>query len=117
MLSEKEIQHKINHEIIVDCYDEFDVSTAWHCFIEERLRFPFKATAKLKKRDGRIEKKEVKVVGLADNEEGFMNNDFYLEIETRGQYISIIPYSKSSNIKASPEILEAFVIWDYWIRR
>ena len=114
MLSKKEIQYKIDYEIIVDCYDEYEMSAGWYCFMEEAIRFPFQATIKLEKRDGVIETKEVEIVGLSSDEEGFMNNDFDLEIEN-GQYIQTISYSELSNIKASAETLEAFRIWEYWI--
>lgn len=78
MLTEEEIQHKIDYEIIVDCYDEIEVSMSWYYFMEENIEFPFKATALLKKRDGSIEKKEVKITALASDEEGFLNRDFDL---------------------------------------
>lgn len=84
--------------------------------MEEAVKFPFRATAKLKKRNGRIEQKEVKITGLASKEEGFMNRDFDLEFEA-GEYINTIAYSKLSKIKASPETMDAFRIWNYWISK
>ena len=52
MLSKEEMQHKIADEIIVDCHDEYEVSMEWYYFMEESLKFPFNAKAKLKNKDG-----------------------------------------------------------------
>lgn len=116
MLTEEAIKYKIDYEIIVDCYDEYEVSMGWYYFMEETVKFPFRATAKFKKRNGSIEQKEIEIIGLASDEEGFMKNDFDLEIEV-GEHISTIAYSKLSNIKASQETIDAFTIWNHWISR
>lgn len=115
MLTKKEMQHKIDYEIIVDCYDETEVAMGWLVYLEDHIAFPFTATAQLKKTDGTTVQKKVKVVGLADHEEGITGKDFNLEIEA-GEYISTIAFSKLSRIKASAETLETFAIWKYWIR-
>ncbi len=116
MLTREEIQQKIDYEIIVDCHDEIEVSMGWYYFMEEAIKFPFRAVAGIKKRDGSIEKKEVTITGLASDEEGFMNNDFDLEMEQSG-YIANIAFSKLNSIKASSVTLEAFKIWNYWIAK
>ena len=116
MLSEKEIKYKIDYEIIVDCYDEYEVSMGWYYFMEETIEFPFRATAKLKKLNGSIEQKEIEIIGLASDEEGFIKNDFDLEIEA-GEHVGTIAYSKLSSVKASPETMEAFTIWNHWVSK
>lgn len=112
MLTDEEMQEKIDYEIIVDAYDEYEQSMGWFYFFEETLEFPFMATAQLKKRDGTMESKRVKLVGLASKEEDFMNSDFNLEME-QGQYLRPVAYSALSDVKASDETLEAFQIWDF----
>lgn len=114
MLTKEEMQYKIDYEIIVDCYDEIEVSMGWYYFMEENLNFPFKATVPLKKRNGSLETKEVKITGLASDEEGFTNRDFNLEMEN-GDYRYPIAYSRLSHVKAEPETREAFQIWNYWL--
>ncbi|TXK36898.1 hypothetical protein FVR03_16535 [Pontibacter qinzhouensis] len=115
MLTKEEIQHKIDYEIIVDCYDETEVSMGWYYFFEENLEFPFKATVPLRKKDGSTEIKVVKVVALASDEEGITDNDFELEIEN-GEYLMDVSYSELTNIKASAQTREAFQIWDFWVK-
>lgn len=116
MLTDEEMQYKIDYEIIVDAYDEYEQSMGWYYFFEETIDFPFTAMAQLKKRDGTIESKRVKIVGLSSKEEDFMNDDFNLEME-QGQYIRPIAYSALSDIRAADETLEAFQIWDFAWRR
>lgn len=114
-LTKEEIQNKIDYEIIVDCYDEYEVSMGWYYYMEETLEFPFTATAQVKKRDGSLEKREVIITGLASDEEGFLSRDFNLEMEN-GELLVSIAYSKLSQIKASTPTLEAFQIWNYWVK-
>lgn len=116
MLTEEEMQYKIDYEIIVDAYDEYEQSMGWFYFFEECLEFPFTALAQLKKRDGTLESKRVKLTGMASKEEDFMNNDFNLEME-QGQYLRPVAYSALSDIRASEETREAFQIWDFYWRR
>ncbi len=116
MLTKKEMPYKIDDEIIVDCYDETEVSMGWYYFMEETLKFPFKATVSLQKRDGSTESKEVKITGLASDEAGFTNKDFNLEIEN-GEYRYTVAYSQLSHLKASAETRDALRIWNYWLSK
>lgn len=116
MLTDEEIQYKIDYEIIVDCYDDYEMSMGWYTYFDETLAFPFKATAELKKRDGSIETTVVKIVSMASDEDGFKEGDFYLDMEN-ADYINKIAYSKLSNLKASDETMEAFEVWDFWIEK
>jgi hypothetical protein len=113
MLTKDEMQYKIDYEIIVDCYDEYEVSMGWYYYMEESLKFPFTATAEQKMADGKIKLTEIKVTGLASDEEGFMGKDFAFEM-LKGEHFSNIWYSKLSQINGDDETLEALAVWDYW---
>jgi hypothetical protein len=41
MLTKEEMKQTIENEIIVDCYDEYEVSMGWYYYMEETLKFPF----------------------------------------------------------------------------
>ena len=114
MLTPEEIRDKIDYEIIVDAYEEYEMSTGWHCTFDETLVFPFYAMAQLKKKGGGVESKRVKIVGLHSDAEGFTEKDFQLEME-QGGYLVPIEYSKLSDIEAGEETLEMFQIWDFWV--
>lgn len=115
MLTQQEIQHKIDYEIVVDCYDDYEIAVAWVTTMNDDIEFPFSATAKLKKKDGSSEQKIVKIVNLESDEDDFHGNDFFLNME-HGEYIVPIAYSQLTNIVASEETLDLFQCWSHWIK-
>ena len=114
MLTPEQIKYKIDYEIIVDCYDDHEVSMGWFTTMDDILKFPFEATAEFKKRDGTIELKHVLIVSLHDDEEDFKGSDFYFEMNDSG-YIMPVAYSKLSEINASKQTMELLQCWDYWV--
>ena len=115
MLTPEEIRYQIDYEIIVDTYDDIEMSMGWYYTFDERLVFPFRATAQLQKKDGSIDLKSVKIVGLHSDEEGFTEKDFQLQME-QGEHLFPIEYSKLTDIEADDETLEMFQIWDFWVK-
>ena len=81
MLTSEEIQNIIDYEIVVDCYDEYEMSSGWYETMNDRLNFPFEATATLTKKGGGRETKRVAVVGMHSDSDGFRGDDFRLLIE------------------------------------
>jgi hypothetical protein len=115
MLTKEEIKDKIEDEIVVDCYDEYEAQ-GWLCTMEDDLEFPFEATAEFKKKDGSVELKQVTITGLAADDDDFMGTDFDLEMSD-GDYIKNVKYSKLSNIIASEQTMDLFQCWDYWVKK
>jgi len=74
---EKREKH-IDNEINVDCYDEYEQATGWHCYLEDKLQFPF--TAKRIASSGKSPLKRgetVQVVGMFPSEDDMdENGDF-----------------------------------------
>ena len=116
MLTPDEIQQIIDDEILVDTYDEYEMSTAWYETMNDRLNFPFEATATLSKKGGGTETKRVTVVGLSGEPAQFIGKDFHLQVEL-GDYQVAIRYVQLSNIEADEDTLDMFQIWDYWVTR
>lgn len=108
------MQRKIDYKIVVDCYCDEEVSSAWYIYLEDNIEFPFEAVASLKKTDGGTAQKKVKVVGMGEEGQEVTGNDFDVEIEA-GDYLCKIAFSRLSRIKASKQSLEVFAIWRYWI--
>ncbi len=113
-LTPEEIQHRLDFEILVDCYDEYEMASAWQIYFEETLEFPFTATARLKKRGGFEESKTVTVVGIPDNGQRYLDHEFNIDIDNEG-YIVKIPFESLSDIQASEETIEALEVWTFWI--
>ncbi|MDZ7899427.1 MAG: calcium-binding protein [Arcicella sp.] len=116
MLTQEEIQDKIDYEIVVDCYDDYEVAIGWLTTMGEEIVFPFTATAELKKKDGSTEHKTVQIVGLESDEDDFHGNDFLLNMEI-GEYVVPVAFSQLTNIVASEETLELFQCWNHWIKK
>lgn len=116
MLTPEEIQHIIDYEIVVDAYDEYEISMGWYETMNDRLNFPFEATATLPKKGGGREAKRVEVVGMDSDSYTFMGDDFHLQIEMGGYHVAV-KYSQLSDIDADEETTEMFQIWDYKVKR
>lgn len=114
MLTKEEIQYKIDYEIVVDCYDDYEIAVGWITTMNDDIEFPFTAMAQLKRKDGSIEQKTVQIIGLVSDEDDFHGNDFFLNME-HGEYIVPIAYSQLTNIVASEQTLDLFQCWNHWI--
>ena len=40
---DKDCEHRIEMEIVVDCYNEYERATGWYCYLQDQLQFPFTA--------------------------------------------------------------------------
>ena len=103
-----EIQHRIDYEIIVDCYDDHEVQMGWYYYMEEKLNFPFTATVKIEKRNDQKETKRVDVLKLTCKEE--FGEDMTVGVAFDEQVHSV-PLLSLKNIKADAETMEAVEDW------
>jgi hypothetical protein len=63
-------EHRIIYEIVVDCYNEFEVASAWYAYMEDKLEFPFQAKCVVRNGSGALDfGEQVTVTGLPDQEE------------------------------------------------
>ena len=112
-MTPKEIQHKIHYEILVDCYDDYEVNMSWFYFFQDELEFPFEAELMMKYRSGHKRLTKVDVLGI---EEGDFNlPGIHLEISLKdSELIMEVDISKLKNIVGSQPTLQAFEIWNFW---
>lgn len=112
----EEKRHKIDYEIIVDCYDDHEVNMGWYYFFEKTLEFPFEAAMFIKSRDGKSKLKKVDVLGIATKEGDFDNlQEIALEVSPKeSEIIMEAGISKLKNLKGSQANREAFEIWNFW---
>lgn len=110
------MRQKIDDEIIVDCYDQYEVNMSWYYFFERELDFPFEAEITLKNRKGEKKVTTVDVLGMA-TEDGDFNgsSDYLLEVSPKGsELVFETSLSKLKHIKGSQEVKEAFELWNFW---
>ena len=66
----KQREHRSEQEIVVDAYGAEERAMGWYCYLEERLRFPFRARCIAHRAISPLRKgQEVEVVGLAPADE------------------------------------------------
>jgi hypothetical protein len=111
-----EREHRIAMEIIVDAYGPEEQAMGWYCYLEEKLRFPFRAecigeraTSPLRKGD------EVEIVGMAPDEE--CQHEMFVQTPWNKRMLAI-PLSQLKPLAATDEnTKEAVADWHYWVNR
>jgi hypothetical protein len=67
---DKQREQRIAQEIVVDAHDAAEQAMGWYYYLEEHLRFPFRAKCIARRAISPLRKgQEVEVVGLAPAEE------------------------------------------------
>ncbi len=63
-------EHRITMEAIVDAYGPEEQAMGWYYYLDERLRFPFKARCLVVRRTSPLRAGEmVQVIGMADEDD------------------------------------------------
>lgn len=110
-----EIEERIHNEIVVDCYDEYERATGWHCYLQEQLQFPFTATCIAKRSISPLQvKDEVEILDLADEEE--CAKEIFVTIRWEKDGLAV-PLSQVKPISdAEEETKQAVADWHYWVQ-
>ena len=102
-------------KIVVDAYNESERAMGWYCYLEERLKFPFKARCKSKRavlplRIG----EEVTVVGMAPDVD--CESQMFVRLEWDGRNMAV-SLSQLEPLATDPQTKEAVADWHYWVAR
>lgn len=113
--SDDEREHRITYEVVVDCYDDYEVTMGWYYYLEDKLAFPFAAkwlTGKTSTND------IVQVQGMASEEE--CKTDMLVEIEySDGELKDVftVPLADIQPVENEHERMQAFGDWQYWLEQ
>jgi hypothetical protein len=108
----KDREHRIAYEIVVDCCNEEERSSGWHCYLEENLKFPFKAECIMERRGVLLRKGEqATVTGMSDIE--FCSHEMFVDIEWAGRTVAV-PLELLKSVKPRAKTVEAIEDWHYW---
>jgi hypothetical protein len=112
-IQDAERDHRIDYEVIVDCYDDREVAMGWFIYMNDGLTFPIKATVQLPVRGGNKETIQVELVEVdPKSEDGYPIKIGIVEPNSkRVQYISP---EHIKSINTTPENLEIINDWLYW---
>lgn len=108
---DEERKNRIYFEIIVDAHDQEEQNMGWHYYMEETLKFPFKAEVKIKKRNKTEFIQKVDVLELSSNE--CFKNDMKVGV-SYNEDVFDVPLLSLTNIEADEKSIEAIEDWKYW---
>ena len=106
-------ERRIDHEIVVDAYGSEERAMGWYYYLEDKLRFPFRAKCTVSKVVSPLKKGEtVEVLRLAPEDN--CTGDMLVLIRWHHRKVAI-PLSQLTPIDENESIKEALADWKYWI--
>jgi len=106
-------EERIQDEIVVDAYGPEEQAMGWYYYLEEKIRFPFRAKCIVAKVVSPLRKGEaVEVKRLAP--EDACSSDVLVLIRWQGRNVAV-PLSQLLAIKGNDATNEAIADWHYWV--
>jgi len=105
-------ERRITYEIVVDAYGPEERAMGWHCYLDDKLRFPFKARCIVVREISPLKKgEEVEVLGMAPADD-CMRAMFVL-VQFAGRKLGV-PLAQFDPVKPDKATREAVEDWRYW---
>jgi Calcium binding len=115
MKENKARERRIEIEVVVDAYNETERAMGWYCYLEETLKFPFKARCKSKSTVSPLRiGEEVTVLEMAPEED--CESEMFVRLKWGGRSM-VVPLSQLEPLAADPSTIEAVADWHYWLGR
>jgi hypothetical protein len=108
-------EERIDMEIIVDAYDEEERAMGWYYYLDEMIKFPFKAKCILERQMSPLEEGEVVQVQEMASENDCMH-EMFVEIQWQQRSLAV-PLSQLEPIGVDDQSKEAIEDWHYWVAR
>ncbi|MGH2618915.1 MAG: calcium-binding protein [Thermomicrobiales bacterium] len=112
---DEEREERISNEIIVDAYGPEEQAIGWYTYLEETLRFPFRArciaerlTSPLRAGD------KVEVTEMAPVEE--CDHEMFVLVRWNRRTLAV-PLAQVEGVAVEEETRQAIGDWHYWIGR
>ena len=108
-------EQRIAMEAVVDAYNSEERAMGWFYYLEERLKFPFKARCKCKREISPLRLGEdVDVMGMAREEE--CESEMFVRVRWCGRRLAV-PLSQLEPRDVDATTREAVGDWHYWTAR
>jgi hypothetical protein len=108
-------ERRIEMEVVVDAYNESERAMGWYYYLEERLKFPFKARCKSKRAVSPLRiGEEINVLGMAPEEE--CESEMFVRVRWDSRSLAV-PLSQLEPLTPQLETKEAVADWHYWLGR
>ncbi|MEN0051429.1 MAG: calcium-binding protein [Bacteroidota bacterium] len=108
-MTNQEMNDFIYDEIVVDCYDDWEVASAWNTVLSEELIFPFQAKAPIKQRGKAATLEQVEVVEFSD----FGGSKAYVGVDWKGVIVKV-DLLDLEDVEADEETLKYIAAWKFW---
>ena len=108
-------EQRIEMEVVVDAYNAEERAMGWYCYLEEKLKFPFKARCKSKRAVSPLQVgEEVNVSGMAPEED--CAAELFVRLRWRRRSLAV-PLAQLQPLAVDTETREAVGDWHYWLGR
>ena len=106
-------EQRIRRTIIVDAHDPEEETMGWYNYLEEQIRFPFRAKCIAPRAISPLRKgQEVEVVGLAPSEE--CAHELFITVPWEYRTLAV-PLMQLRVTHASKATQQAVEDWQYWV--
>ena len=108
-------EDRIENEAIPDANGPEEQAASWHCYLEDKLQFPFQAKCTAAVLVSPLEKGEtVEVIDMAP--EDLCAHDMLVLIRWNSRKLAV-PLSQLKPIDTDEDSTEAIADWHYWVAR
>ena len=115
--TDAEFDALIEDEIVVDCYSEYERATGWHCYLTDRLAFPFRARCiKELSMSPLLEHEHVIVTGMADQNNCMSTMLAQIKWQDRSLAVPLAQLAHDED-SIDEDTLEAMDAWHYWVEQ
>ena len=112
---DEEREQRIAMEAIVDAYGPEEQALGWHCYLSEKLQFPFSAHCVKRRATSPLQPGDkVKVVDMAPEEE--CEHEMFVIIQRKSSRLAV-PLMQLEGVQTDEETQEAIEDWHYWVDR
>ena len=109
-------ERRIQMEIVVDAYGPEERAMGWYYYLEEKLRFPFRAQCIAERKISPLRKgDEVEVVRMAPEEE--CEHEMFVEIRREKGTLAVPLSQLKPNAATDKDTKEAVEDWHYWVNQ
>lgn len=114
-------EERIDMEVVVDAYNEEERRMGWYYYLDNRLKFPFKAIWISDRHisptgEEEIEGEEVEVVGMSSEDD--CQTEMFVEVtytEDKVEDTFSVPLAEIEPLEVDNKTQEAITDWYYWI--
>ncbi|KVR74215.1 hypothetical protein WK57_17600 [Burkholderia ubonensis] len=105
-------EHRITMEIVVDTYTAEECATAWYCYLEDQLAFPFKARVRQAIAASPLNTGET-VTAIALAHDQLCRNTIFVVVRHGTRQI-VVPLAQLVPVGSNRNTREAVADWHYW---